>query len=98
MKNIMVIESDRDNQGVSLGFIESLDEIKDDLLRSAVVSAIENKQFESKVIFDSRGSLGGESIRTGEKTIYTTGIGCVFQEFRKPLPYTVEHIIEHLID
>lgn len=96
MKNILIIETDRDNSGSGIGFVETLDEVKDENLRTALETALTFKGVGDKKILKST-ERWGKSLAAGELSIVSTGFGYVFNEYRKELPYTVEHIVDHII-
>ena len=91
MKNILIIETSRDNSGAGANHIESIDSIIDPDIRKAVENAI-NGVYSSVETDDY-------SLETSEGAIYSEGLGYFFSQApRKSLPYVVEHIIEHCIN
>ena len=87
MKNILIIETCRDNQGCSWAFISDINEIPDVDMKQAVTDAINGIKSEN------------EKYSICDKIIFTQSYGYYFSNLnRVSTPFQVEHIIEHIIE
>lgn len=84
MKNILIITTTRDNQGSSVSFVESIDDIVEDDLKEMIKHAIlETKDWEKDDLWCVDGMCGSKR-------------GYVFNDYPvKKLPITVEHIVDY---
>ena len=85
MKNILIIESTRDNLGISYAFLKDVYDIPDLNLRNAVIDSINGVvQY-------------NDNISTEKYKIITTNYGYYFNSLSTTTPpFTVEYIIEHI--
>lgn len=87
MKNILIIETCRDNQGCTWGFISDINEIPDVDMKQAVTDAINGIKSENK------------KYSTYDKIIFTQSYGYYFSNLNRVTePFQVDHIIEHIIE
>jgi len=91
MKNILIVETCRDNQGCAFQFIEDISLIPDKDMRDCVEAAINGIEIVKK-------GSGRQYIETGNGLIFSDSFGYYFSNLfeMKSAPYTVEHIIEHI--
>jgi len=86
MNNILIITTTRDNQGCSVAFVNSIDDIKEDDLREMIKQAIlETKNWQKDDLWCIDGMCGSDR-------------GYIFSDYRvyEKLPVTVEHIVEYV--
>lgn len=90
MKNILIIETGRDNQGCTWVFISDINEIPDVDMKQAVVDAINGVESQNEKYYVCDG------------VIFTQLYGYYFSNLNRVLnrrtPFQVEHIIQHILD
>lgn len=89
MKNILIIETGRDNQGCTWVFISDINEIPDVDMKQAVVDAINGVKSQNEKYYVCDG------------VIFTHSCGYYFSNLNRVLnrpPFQVEHIIQHILD
>lgn len=89
MKNILIVESSKDNTGSHFNWFSSVEQIPDINMRNAIIDSI-NKVEKTQSEYNK--------IEIIDNIIFSTSIGYYFSELSitKP-PYKVDHIIEHII-
>ncbi len=86
MKNILIITTTRENQGCSVAFVKSIDDIVEEDLREMIKNAIEKKEWGSGDLWSNYGRCGSDR-------------GYVFSDYspeKEHYPLTVEHIVEYV--
>jgi delta 1-pyrroline-5-carboxylate dehydrogenase len=88
MKNILIIETHRSDQGANSSFVKDIDDIKDLEIKQAIVDAINGvEKFNSE-------------IETCKNMIFSESIGYYFsnsKDFNFSLPCQIDHIVQHVI-